>query len=63
MNTVDLDNELYERADTLKSRLGIGDMTLWRMANEGMPRPVKIGRWRYYSRHKVDAWFLRQTAE
>ena len=55
--------KLYERADTLKARLGIGDMTLWRFANGGMPKPVKIGRWRFYPRHEVDAWLLKREAE
>jgi predicted DNA-binding transcriptional regulator AlpA len=59
MDTIELSGELYERADSLKDRLGIGDMTLWRLASEGMPKPVKIGRWRFYPRHEVDAWFLQ----
>jgi predicted DNA-binding transcriptional regulator AlpA len=64
VNTVKLSGELYERADTLKTRLGVGDMTLWRLVNQqGMARPVKIGRWRFYRRDEVDAWFLQRAAE
>ena len=61
MDTVELLGELYERADALKLRLGIGDMILWRLASGGMPRPVRIGRWRFYSRREVDAWLLGRT--
>jgi predicted DNA-binding transcriptional regulator AlpA len=63
VNTIRLSGELYERYDTLKARLGLGDMTLWRLANEGMPKPVRIGRWRFYRRNEVDAWFLQRTTE
>jgi predicted DNA-binding transcriptional regulator AlpA len=62
MDTVELLGELYERADALKLRLGIGEMTLWRLVSDGMPKPLKIGRWRYYSRGQVDAWLVRRTA-
>jgi predicted DNA-binding transcriptional regulator AlpA len=58
MDTVNLSGELYERADALKRRLGVGDMTLWRLVGDGMPRPVKIGRWRFYSRREIDEWLL-----
>lgn len=63
METIELAGELYERADLLKGRLGIGNMSLWRMTNEGMPKPVKIGRWRYYWREEVDAWFRQRTTK
>ena len=63
MNTIKLSGALYERADALKARLGVGDMTLWRLVNAGMAKPLKIGRWRFYRRDAVDAWFLQRTAE
>jgi predicted DNA-binding transcriptional regulator AlpA len=63
MYIVELSGELYERADALKLRLGIGDMTLWRLASDGMPKPIKIGRWRFFPRAEVDAWFLQRAAE
>jgi predicted DNA-binding transcriptional regulator AlpA len=63
MDTVELSGELYERADALKARLGIGDMSLWRMASEGMPRPVKIGRWRFFPRGEVERWLLERIPE
>ena len=61
MDNLELRGELYERADVLKRRLGIGDMTLWRLASNGMPKPVRIGRWRFYPRNEVDAWLLHRT--
>jgi predicted DNA-binding transcriptional regulator AlpA len=63
MDTVELLGELYERADALKSRLGIGDVTLWRFENQGMPRPLKIGRWRFFPRKEVDKWLLGRNPE
>lgn len=62
MSTIELAGELYERADVLKMRLGITEATLWRLGGEGMPSPVKIGRWRFYPRKQVDAWFLAHKA-
>jgi predicted DNA-binding transcriptional regulator AlpA len=63
METVELSGELYERADSLKLRLGIGDMSLWRLASDGMPKPLKIGRWRYFPRAEVDAWLLQRKVK
>jgi predicted DNA-binding transcriptional regulator AlpA len=62
MGTIELAGETYERADALKTRLGIADATLWRMTSEGMPSPVRIGRWRFYPRKEIDAWFLERRA-
>jgi hypothetical protein len=61
MDTVELSGELYERADALKRRLGIGDMTLWRLINTGALKPVRIGRWRFFARAKVDALLLQNN--
>jgi predicted DNA-binding transcriptional regulator AlpA len=61
MDTVELSGKKYERADLLKSRLGVGDMSLRRFAREGMPRPVKIGKWRYYPRQEVEKWLLQRS--
>jgi predicted DNA-binding transcriptional regulator AlpA len=63
MDIIVLAGELYERADALKARLGVGDMTLWRLGSGGMPKPLRIGRWRFYPRAEVDAWFLQRTAK
>jgi len=63
MNIVKLAGKQYERADSLRSRLGIGEMSLWRLVNEGMPKPVKIGRWRYFPLAAIDTWLLQRTIE
>jgi predicted DNA-binding transcriptional regulator AlpA len=63
LHTVEIEGRLFEDATTLKGRIGIAEMTLWRAAREdGMPAPIKIGARRYYERKAVDRWLLGERA-
>lgn len=62
MRTVVIAGKVFEDAEALKNRLGFKEMTLWRSyAERGMPKPIKLGRNRYFDREAVDAWVLGQT--
>jgi predicted DNA-binding transcriptional regulator AlpA len=61
MQLIELAGRTYERADALKARLGVCEATLWRLVVEGMPKPVKIGRWRFYPRTDIDEWFAHRA--
>ena len=64
LKTIEIGGRLLEDVATLKERLGIAEMTLWRNCNErGMPRPIKLGKTRYFDRQAVDEWLLSQMAE
>ena len=61
LHMIEIEGRLFEDAATLKGRIGIAEMTLWRAVREdGMPAPIKIGARRYYERKAVDQWLLDQ---
>ena len=46
-------------APKVLERYGVSDMTLWRWLKDpalGFPRPVYIGRFRYFRISELDAW-------
>jgi predicted DNA-binding transcriptional regulator AlpA len=56
-----LNGRVYENAASVKERLGIKEMTLWRsIAERGMPKPIKLGKSRYFDRELIDQWAVGQ---
>ena len=61
MEIVQLADRWLEDARTLRTRLGIKEMALRRAIADGMPKPVWIGKKRYFDRSRVDEWFLSRV--
>lgn len=54
--TMTLQGIEHDHASIIMERYGIGQMTMWRWVKKGLlPKPVKLGRNRYFPRDAVDA--------
>jgi hypothetical protein len=58
MKTIEIAGRLLEDADSLKERIHIKEMALQRAISGGMPKPIYIGKKRWFDRHRVDNWLL-----
>lgn len=61
MKTIEIGGRLLEDSQVLMDRLGISRMSLWRLTERGLPKAIKIGKYRFYHREAVDDWLLSQT--
>jgi predicted site-specific integrase-resolvase len=53
--TLELHGLNYDRADIIKERYGISEMTLYRWTRKGLlPMPIRLGRNRYFRRDEVE---------
>ena len=60
--TIEINGREFIRSDALKEKMGICESTLWQMMNKrGMPKPIKLGRRRFFDREAVDMWLLEQS--
>lgn len=57
-STIEVGGEVYEIAKALTARTGMSDFVIRRMMKKGMPKPVRIGRTRYFNSAKVDQWII-----
>ena len=54
--SITLQGKTYDPGEVLIARYGISAMTLWRWTKRGLlPRPIKLGRFRYFARDEVEA--------
>jgi predicted DNA-binding transcriptional regulator AlpA len=62
LNEIKIAGHLFEDANTLMARIGIkSDTGLRMMQREGMPKPIRVGRKRYWDRFQIDAWLLKRV--
>jgi hypothetical protein len=56
-HTIELAGRVYENVAALKVRIGISEWTIRNHVRGGMPKPIKIGRIRYFDKELVDLFF------
>lgn len=52
-------DQVYLTAGQVRARYGVSDMSLWRWLRDeslGFPAPMKINRYRYWSKAALEAW-------
>jgi hypothetical protein len=53
-----LSGRTFESADSVKERLGVGEMQLQAWRNKGLPTPLKLSRRRYYDREQLEQFLV-----
>jgi predicted DNA-binding transcriptional regulator AlpA len=57
--TIELAGTVFESANTLKTRLNLGENRLYvLMKDRTFPKALRMSRTRYFDPREVDAWFL-----
>jgi predicted DNA-binding transcriptional regulator AlpA len=61
VNEVKIAGRTFEDATALTKRIGISDTGIRILQNEGLPKPIRIGRKRFWDKFQVDQWLLKRV--